>query len=462
MHAPAATFVKSRLLVLALSLAATLGGAFAQSALTVACDKPDGVYATGQQAVFTVSRSDAAETAPVATVKILRNNREPVLTETIPGSEATHSIRFTPPADGWYHCTVTLPGGDEKKPAASTGVVFNPDAYVPSMPAPDDFDAFWAAQKAKLAAEKAVPVVVPLTPEQKLVEEANPDHRAKIESLEKQGFTVSNVTIPCVDVRPVEGYFASPPPSGKERRPAILLFHAAGVDGGWCRASAVSALNYAQKFNALVLDMNAHGMLNGQPQPYYDALAKGELLGYQSQGRDSREHFYFLGMFLRLMRGIDFLCTRPDWDGKHLVCIGISQGGAQTLAAAGLDPRVSAAVATVPGMCDITGLAAGKPAGWPGIGDGKLDDEKTKQALATVRYFDAVNFCARSKAETLVTVGFADTTCSAPGVFTAYNQLKPSKRIITVPDKGHHALSSPTAALSEQYNAFVLEHTKDR
>jgi cephalosporin-C deacetylase len=78
-----------------------------------------------------------------------------------------------------------------------------------------------------------------------------------------------------------------------------------------------------------------------------------------------------------------------------------------------------------------------------------------------VRYFDTVNFCARSKAETLVTVGFADTTCPAPGVFTAYNRLKPNKQSSPCPTD-HHALSSPTAALNDQYNAFVLEHTKDR
>ncbi len=384
-----------------------------------------------------------------------------MVTETVAGNQASHTIRFTPPADGWYLCTVALPG-EEKKPAASTGVVVNPDAFVPSMPAPDDFDAFWAAQKARLAAAKQAPVLSPLTADQRLVETANPDHLVKIESLEKQGFTCSNLSIPCPDASPLEGYFAKPPPGGDRRRPAILFFHAAGIEGAWCRATAVNALNYAQRFNAIVLDMNAHGMLNGQPQSYYDALAKDGLAGYQSRGLESREQYYFLGMFLRLLRGIDFLCSQPDWDGKHLICIGISQGGAQVLAAAGLDSRVSAAVAIVPGMCDITGPVADKPSGWPGFGGGKLDDEKTKKALATVRYFDAVNFCARSRAETLMTVGLADTTCPAPGVFTAFNQLKPEKRIITVPDKGHHALSSPTKELGEQYNAFVLAHTKDQ
>lgn len=453
-------YSQSRCFVASLLLIATTGCLLAQSALTVSCDQPTGVYPSGQEAVFTITRNDAAETSPAATVKILRNNREVLVTKTVPGNKASQAIRFTPPTDGWYLCTVTLPG-EEKKPAAATGVVFNPDALAPSMPAPDDFDAFWAAQKARLAAQKPAPVLAPLTPEQRLVETANPDHLAKIESLEKQGFTCSNLSIPCLDVRPLEGYFAKPPPAANGGRPAILFFHAAGIEGGWCRATAVNALIYAQRFNAIVLDMNAHGMLNGQPQSYYDALAKEGLSGYQSRGLESREQYYFLGMFLRLLRGIDFLCAQPEWDGKHLICIGISQGGAQVLAAAGLDSRVSAAVAIVPGMCDITGPVADKPSGWPGFGGGKLDDGKTKQSLETVRYFDAVNFCARSKAETLMTVGFADTTCSPPGVFTAFNQLKTKKRIITVPDKGHHALSSPTKELSEQYNAFVLAHTKD-
>ncbi|MFA6286527.1 MAG: acetylxylan esterase [Opitutaceae bacterium] len=448
------------LYVLTLLACALVGRA--QATVSFALDQPAGVYASGKTAVFTLARDDAAETAPAATVKILRNNREVVHTETVAGNEAAHAIRFTPPADGWYFCSVTLPvASKERKPAASIGVVFNPDAFTPSSPAPEDFDAFWASQKARLAAEKAVPKIEPLTPGQRALEQANPDHLKKIAGLEREGVVGANLEIACLDVRPMRGYFARPKNAKEGGHPAILYFRAAGVEGGWCRSSFVNTVSLANQFDALVVDMNAHGMLNGQPQAYYDELAKGDLKGYQDRGKESREQFYFLGMFLRLQRAVDFLATQPEWDGKHLICIGISQGGAQALAAAGLDPRVSAVVATVPGMCDLTGPLAGKPAGWPGIVGGKLDDEKTKQAVGTARYFDAVNFCARSKAETLVTVGFADTTCSAPGIFTAYNQLKPAKRIITVPDKWHHALSSPTPELKAQYDAFILAHTRN-
>jgi cephalosporin-C deacetylase len=454
-------FLRLRAALGVVSMLVSVSGVWAAaSAITVACDQASGVYASGQAAVFTVIRNNTAETAPVATVKILRNNRELVHTETVPGTEAAHAVTFTPNGDGWYVCSVTLPG-EEKKPAASTGVVFNPDGYKPSMPAPADFDAFWTAQKARIAADKATPVLSVLTPEQRALETQNPDHLKKITALESQGYTCVNLEIPCVDVRPVRAYFAKPKTPAKGGHPAILYFRAAGVDGGWCRSSYVNTISLSERFNALVVDMNAHGMLNGQPQDYYTALAKGELAGYQNQGKESRETFYFLGMFLRLQRAIDFLATQPEWDGKHLICIGISQGGAQVLAAAGLDSRVSAAVATVPGMCDLTGQVAGRPNGWPGIGNGNPDDPQTKVYLNTVSYFDAVNFCARSRAETLITVGLVDTTCPAPGVITAYNQLKPAKRIITIPDRGHHALSSPARNLQAEYDAFVLAHTRN-
>jgi cephalosporin-C deacetylase len=443
-----------------LLLAATSVFAATPLPISVSCDEHTGIYATGQKAVFAIERTDASETAAPVTVNILKNNKDVVFSETIPGTEKSRAITFEPPADGWYYCAVNLPG-TEKKPSAATGIVVNPAAYQPSVPTPKDFDAFWDSQRARLAAEKVTPKLAPLTDAQRAIEEQNPDHKKKIEDLERQGYFFSNLEIPCLDVRPTEGYFAKPPKAVKGGHPAILYFHAAGVDGSWCRADLGNALSLSERNNALVLDMNAHGMLNGQPQEYYTALANGDLKNYQKMNRDNRDKFYFVGMFLRLMRAIDFLCAQPEWDGKHLICIGISQGGAQTLAAAGLDPRVSATVTIVPGLCDLTGPLVDRPSGWPGIGSTDLSDESTRKYLEIAPYFDAVNFCVRSKAESLFTVGFVDTTCPAPGVFTAYNQLKSAKRIITAPDKGHRELSSPTPEQSAQYNAFVLAHCKN-
>ncbi|WP_309383133.1 acetylxylan esterase [Cerasicoccus frondis] len=424
----------------------------AQSQYSVSVDHPDGVYAIGETAVFQVKRDEAA-IGDIAEYRIWQNRWDTVSTQPLNSQLVDEAISYTSPEHGWFRCSVRLP--DVKRPAAEAGVIFGTEAFQPKLPPPDDFDAFWARQKERLAASPATPTIEPLTAEQFELEAKNPDHRNKINRI-AEGFTYANVEIPCLDVQPVRGYYSAPKDAAPGSCPAIILFHAAGVDGGWCRSSLVQTLSYAEKYNAIVIDINAHGMLNGQPQSYYDRLAEGELKNYRHQGNQNRDDFYFLGMFLRLMRAIDFLCDQPEWDGQHLVAYGISQGGGQVLAAAGLDERVSAAVAIVPGLCDISGDISG----WPGLGKAEIGTTEGDAIANTMRYFDAVYFSARSKADTLLAVGLIDITCPPPGIFAAYNQLPSSKRIISVPDQGHHQMSVPTSQLRREYEDFIKEHLK--
>ena len=54
-------------------------------------------------------------------------------------------------------------------------------------------------------------------------------------------------------------------------------------------------------------------------------------------------------MYLRDSRALDYLLTRPDWDGKTIVLTGGSMGGQQSLALAGLRPeKISAVLVCVP------------------------------------------------------------------------------------------------------------------
>jgi cephalosporin-C deacetylase-like acetyl esterase len=183
----------------------------------------------------------------------------------------------------------------------------------------------------------------------------------------------------------------------------------------------------------LVLDINAHGIPNGQPDAYYQELAKGRLKNYRTHGREDRETIYFLGMYYRLMRAIDFLTAQPEWDGKFLIVQGTSQGGGQSLVAAGLDSRVTAIAPGVPAMCDHTGVINGWPRLVPRDDAGNPDPK----IQAVARYFDAMNFAARTKAEALVSVGFIDLTCRPTTVYAAYNNLQGEKKIFNMPLMGH-------------------------
>jgi cephalosporin-C deacetylase-like acetyl esterase len=184
---------------------------------------------------------------------------------------------------------------------------------------------------------------------------------------------------------------------------------------------------------ALCFDLNAHGMLNNQPEEYYAGLENGELKDYPFQGIGSKQDFYFRGMYLRLIRTLDFLTQQPEWDGKRILVIGQSQGGGQALAAAGLDSRVSAVVATLPAMCDWGGNLVGRKGGWPN----PMSNKEPNSKLQVLPYFDTASLLKGTKTRIFAEIGLIDNTCPSTSVYAALNQAKGEKTIIPIPYLGH-------------------------
>jgi len=299
----------------------------------------------------------------------------------------------------------------------STGLVVDPENFQPGTSRPKDFDKFWKKEKKALW---ALPVEVKNNP---------------LDGIEP-GYSCSDIEINCTSPKPARGYFAKPVEAKPKSLPIVLFVRAAGVKGDWCQSKPKDALNYAKMGKgSLAFDLNAHGMLNGQPQEYYDELEKGELKNYWEIGIESRNDYYFRGMYLRLIRTLDFLTSQPEWDGKRIIVIGESQGGGQALAAAGLDERVSAVVAIVPAMCDFGGELVGRTGGWPQPFKFKGDKDKM---MKTIPYFDAAHLLKSSKATLVTEIGFIDTTCPSVSIYAAINQSKGEKIVFGVPYRGHH------------------------
>lgn len=399
--------------VVVLMVQATAGA----GVLAVNSEERSGFYPLGREIVFAVTSVEPADLEKVS-VTVKRDGFEKIASLAMDRDGATLKVRFTPKAAGWYMCEASL--ADSGQPARA-GVVVGAEAIAPSMAEPEDLDAFWNARRAAL---KAMPLKAELKPVD--------DSEAGIECFD--------LAIPCPGTKPVRGYYARPEEAEPGRCPALLYLRAAGVAGHWCRASARNAASLAREYGAIVVDINAHGMLNGQPEEYYQNLEQHELRGYWKQGADDRDAFYFVGMYVRLLRAIEFLATRQAWDGKHLVTMGESQGGGQALAAAGLDVRVSAVAAVVPAMCDFTGPVVQRLGGWPQPVGRDVEDEHTRSIIEAVRYCDNMQLAKRSGAETLIFVGLIDTTCSAPGIFATYNRLVGPKRIVAYPHKPHNGL----------------------
>lgn len=404
--------------------------------VTVTTDRENALYETGQEATFSISvwrgeeRVSGEGQLTFAVDDYLHSEPYPH-GELTPGDQpAMVSVGLTEP--GFLRCRVTYTPEDGKPVTGVAGAGFSPQKIELSLPVPEDFDAFWADQKRQLAE-------VPLDPDLTQVDSED-------ETLE-----CFDVQVPCLGGAPVSGYFARPKNSAAGSLPAILWVHGAGV-----RSSLLNNAVQGAQAGMLSMDINAHGIPNGRPAKFYRELNDNQLKGYRHAGRDSRETIYFRGMYLRLVRAIDFLTAQPEWNGQHLVVIGHSQGGGQSLVAGGLDQRVTMIAPGVPAICDHSGQVARRVNGWPKLVPNGEDGKPVPTISKAARYIDAVNFATRCRAEAIMSVGFIDAVCPPSSCYAAFNAINGPKTMINEPSMGHAAPDH----IRKAFFAKVLEHVK--
>lgn len=399
--------------------------------LKVTADRADAIYKSGEVATFTIEA--VVDGKPVSdgqvTCVFSKDGWQPQPPQTVVLKDGKGTITSKLDEPGFL-----LLRTSSGKTAVLAAAAYDPLQIKPSLPVPDDFDQFWTAQKAELA---KVPLKSTMTPVQGPA----------------KGVDAFDVQVDCLG-KPVSGYFGRPQNAKPKSLPAILFVHGAGV-----RSANLASTYWSEKEGGMLsFDINAHGITNGQPAEFYTALSEGELKDYRAIGRNDREQSYFKGMFLRLVRAIDFLTAQPEWDGKTVIVYGSSQGGYQAFAAAGIDPRVTFFCAGVPAGCDHTGNVANRISGWPKLVPNDSAGKPDAAVLQASRYVDCVNFAARTKCKgAVVTVGFIDTTCPATSVYAAYNALAISKAIHADVAVGH--ANSPAA--SQVMQEAVYKHVRE-
>ena len=296
----------------------------------------------------------------------------------------------------------------------------------PAAAEPADFDALWARHRANLAGVawkdavqlKAIPSPV-------------------------AGMRLYEFSLPCYGGHPATGHLAVPEKAGTY--PAWAKFF--GYNESWTYRRAIAPPRTFAA-NRLSIWVSAHGFEMGHEESYY----KGERQRRTSNGyghafdpaqNADPETAYFAGMTYRIMRALEFLKSRPEWDGKNLTVTGGSQGGLQSIWAAALVPGVSECAISIPWCCDMAGSANGRNHGtwyvkWaPGLG-----------------YYDPVNMAPRIPATCRVTVamaGLGDYVCPPTGVMAFYNRIaKAPKSILFVQNAqhGNHLQSKPEQSFS--------------
>jgi cephalosporin-C deacetylase-like acetyl esterase len=295
---------------------------------------------------------------------------------------------------------------------------FAPDRIQPTQVNPPDFDAFWNAERARLA---ALPIDAKWTP---LPDYGTADADCSQVNLQNVG--------PTGGTSRLYGILCVPRASGKF--PALLSVPGAGV-------RPYRGLAQLAGRGLITLQIGIHGIPVIQPQEVYDSLASGGLSGYPTVGLDSRERYYYRRVYTGTLRANDFLTSLPQWDGRNLGVTGGSQGGALTIVTAGLDRRVTRLAAYYPALSDVTGYLHDRAGGWPhmfrateGAAFHRVDSK-----IVTTQYYDVVNFARRVTAPGLYSWGFNDETCPPTSTYASYNVITAPKRLILAYDTGHRS-----------------------
>jgi len=145
-------------------------------------------------------------------------------------------------------------------------------------------------------------------------------------------YATDKVHFQSVEGETVVGYFAYPPESEEEPRPAVILLH--GNNG--FRGSR-------DRWTSGFLDILAR---EGYCALAIDQLGFGERLLSQDE---LRERDVSLQQVTDARRAIDYLCTRAEVDTARIGIVGESMGGTNGCLVAGLENRLKAAVLVVAG-----------------------------------------------------------------------------------------------------------------
>ena len=319
----------------------------------------------------------------------------------------------------------------KKKQVAEIGAIFEPEKIRSSYPIPEDFMEFWQAERAKLAK-------VPLD--------------AKVEKIEspEAGIDLYTVRVETGTDHPVTAYMAIPTGAKPKSLPIYIVYQSHSSSDLIPRIAVRLA-----KRGAIGMNATWHGLPLGQPAEFY----RKECRYFNGRiGLDQPADWRFHGMYLRVLRALDYLKTRPEWNGRDLIVEGGSLGGCETACAAALDPDVTMAVISVCGFCDFNGDLDGRRGG----NNANHPGAKKEPARRVLSYHDAVSFMRFIKCETYFCTGFADEICAPSSVYAAYNNLPAAtkKEMFTNVRTGHGGTTYNVAAgkrLKEFFGNILIQ-----
>jgi cephalosporin-C deacetylase-like acetyl esterase len=395
-------------------------------------DRGERVYELGEPAIFRVGVLADGQSLAGAKVRysVGPENLPAEEKQAVLGESGLVIAGGTLREPGFIRCTVKVQvNGHNYRGLATVG--FTPERIAPTQAEPADFDAFWEKGKEELAR-------VPLEPRLELIPEASSGainvYHVSFRTWSRLGSAPSPSRI--------YGMLCEPKAPG--RYPAFLRVPAAGVRRYQGERELAAR-------GAITLEIGIHGIPVNGPKEIYDQLRSGSLEGYSQFNLDDPARYFYRRVELGCVRALDFLASRENWDGQHLLVFGASQGGMLAVATAALDPRVTGVAAMIPAYCDVTGYLHGRAGGWPHLFRSADNGPALPEKIRTTGYYDTVNFAKRLRRPVLFTVGYNDENCAPTSVYAAYNVVTAAKDLVVDLDAGH----TVTPGMDSQVRAWL-------
>lgn len=365
------------------------------------------------------------------------------------GAATEKKFDYTMEEPSWLVVAIEAPkqnpsDRNEKAAKKELGFIASPELITAATTKPADMDKFWAAQK------KIVEKFPANKPDLEFVREYPASEGKHAVELYKFKIKVDNGADASCEGGTADGYFAIPT-DVKGKIPAVVTFYGAGSYGADMR----DALYYAQD-GAIGISMNPHSIPTDLVKQEREDFIKNKVHGGEGKNYNKRgvtdapekikakkagaseeinpEKVYFTGMFRRCYQVLRMAMARPEWDGKNLAVRGFSQGGAQTIAAAYLCPKVSVMTPLCPAMCDNGAQTIGRRSGWPDW----VNNPQTPEEIVNVgKYFDPALMAQTIKANMYVGIGMLDNTCTPTAVSAMYNAFAGKKKYLYMQGIGH-------------------------
>ena len=363
--------------------------------LNVETSETAATYEVGESMTFQISSNSSS---PISWVLKYDKHAPIISSGTINGSSGVVSYTGTNP--GAVLCEVTQ--GNNK---AIASAVFDPFDIQPFEQEPADFDAFWNSQKALLAA-------VPLNPVVTLYSTSNFSKTYR-------------VTLDHIDNRKVYGYLTVP--DGVGPFPGVVVMPPYGN----VTNIALPEIDLAEKGGMLAFAISIHNA----PPDQIDSNA------YQPDDYSDKEGNYYRYAFLAGVRAIDYIFSRPDFDGANFVMSGVSQGAGLATVVAGLDGRVDFLTISNPALCQTTGLSFDREASFPNFILQSRNNFGTAAHEAATReaskYYDAAFFARRFNGPSMVMLSYEDVVTPVATGLAAFNQLEGPKILVHSTELDH-------------------------